>query len=110
MTATKATSPRPGRAESQKEFSGATAAAVHADFMAWYRANVYDVRNVKPKGVKRPEALTRKANDRLYDLAGLRAAYAALRPRGLLAAWSAGQDRNFTRRLRKAGSRLSKPG
>ena len=50
-----------------------------------------------------PEALTRKANDRLYDLAGLGAAYAALRPRGLLAAWSAGPDRNFTRRLRKAG-------
>jgi spermidine synthase len=50
-----------------------------------------------------PEALTRKANDRLYDLAGLSAAYAALRPRGLLAAWSAGPDRNFTRRLCKAG-------
>jgi hypothetical protein len=27
--------------------------AVHADFMAWYRANVHGVRNVKPKGVKR---------------------------------------------------------
>jgi spermidine synthase len=50
-----------------------------------------------------PEALTRKANDRLYDLAGLDAAYAALRPRGLLAAWSAGPDSNFARRLRKTG-------
>jgi spermidine synthase len=50
-----------------------------------------------------PEALTRRANDRLYDLAGLSAAYAALRPRGLLAAWSAGPDRNFNRRLCKAG-------
>jgi spermidine synthase len=50
-----------------------------------------------------PEALTRKANDGLYDLPGLSAAYAALRPRGLLAAWSAGPDRNFSRRLRKAG-------
>jgi len=50
-----------------------------------------------------PEALTRRANDRLYDLAGLGAAYAALRPRGLLAAWSAGPDRNFHRRLCKAG-------
>jgi spermidine synthase len=50
-----------------------------------------------------PEALTRKANDRLYDLAGLGAAYTALRPRGLLAAWSAGPDSNFTRRLRKTG-------
>jgi spermidine synthase len=50
-----------------------------------------------------PEALTRKANDKLYDLAGLGAAYAALRPHGVLAAWSAGSDRNFTRRLRTAG-------
>ena len=50
-----------------------------------------------------PGALTRKANDRLYDLAGLGAAYAALRSRGVLAAWSAGPDGNFTRRLHKAG-------
>jgi spermidine synthase len=50
-----------------------------------------------------PEALTRKANERLYDLAGLEAAYAALRSRGVLAAWSAGPDRNFTRRLLNAG-------
>jgi spermidine synthase len=50
-----------------------------------------------------PEALTRKANDRLYDLAGLGAAQAALRPGGVLAAWSAGPDRNFTQRLRKIG-------
>jgi spermidine synthase len=50
-----------------------------------------------------PGALTRKANDRLYDVAGLGAAYAALRSRGVLAAWSAGPDRNFTRRLHSAG-------
>jgi spermidine synthase len=50
-----------------------------------------------------PEALTRKANDRLYDQAGLGAAFAALRTRGVLAAWSAGPDRNFTRRLHNAG-------
>jgi hypothetical protein len=53
MTEPKATNGRPGRVESQKEFSGETAAAVHADFMAWYRANLHDLRNVKPKGVKR---------------------------------------------------------
>jgi hypothetical protein len=53
MTEPKATNGRPGWVESQKDFSGATAAAVHADFMHWYRANVHDVRNVKPKGVKR---------------------------------------------------------
>jgi hypothetical protein len=39
--------------ESQANFSGATEAAVHADFMDWYRANVHGVRNVKPRGVKR---------------------------------------------------------
>jgi spermidine synthase len=54
-----------------------------------------------------PEALTRKANDRLYDLAGLGAAYAALRPRGVLATWSAGPDRDFTRLLRKTGFAVS---
>jgi hypothetical protein len=53
MTEPKATNGRPGLVESQKEFSGATAAAVHADFMAWYRANTHDVCNIKPKGVKR---------------------------------------------------------
>jgi spermidine synthase len=50
-----------------------------------------------------PEALTRKANDRLYDQTGLDAAYTALRPSGVLAAWSAGPNDNFLRRLRKAG-------
>ena len=52
-----------------------------------------------------PGALTRKANDgkHCYDLAGLGAAYAALRSRGVLAAWSAGPDGNFTRRLHNAG-------
>jgi spermidine synthase len=54
-----------------------------------------------------PEALTRKANDRLYDLAGLGAAYAALRPRGVLATWSAGPGRDFTRLLRKTGFAVS---
>lgn len=50
-----------------------------------------------------PEGLTRDANDRLYDIAGLNAARAALRPGGLLAVWSSRPDRNFTHRLRKAG-------
>jgi spermidine synthase len=50
-----------------------------------------------------PAGLTRKANDGLYDPAGLSAAYAALRPGGVLAVWSSGPDPNFTRRLRKAG-------
>jgi spermidine synthase len=50
-----------------------------------------------------PAALTRKANDSLYDRAGLKAAYAALRPRGVLATWSSGPDNNFTTRLRNSG-------
>lgn len=50
-----------------------------------------------------PKGLTRKANDSLYDMEGLSAARTALRPGGVLAVWSSGPDRNFTRRLRKAG-------
>jgi spermidine synthase len=50
-----------------------------------------------------PEGLTRKANDALYDQEGLRAARAALRPRGILAVWSSGPDPRFTQRLRRNG-------
>lgn len=50
-----------------------------------------------------PEGMTREANDRLYDLDGLAAAYMALRPGGVLAIWSSRPDPKFTRRLRKTG-------
>jgi spermidine synthase len=50
-----------------------------------------------------PEGLTRKENDWLYSINGLNEAYAALRPRGVLAVWSAGPDKNFLNRLRKVG-------
>jgi spermidine synthase len=50
-----------------------------------------------------PEGLTRKENDWLYSVNGLSAAYAALRPKGVLAVWSAGPDKMFTQRLRKTG-------
>lgn len=50
-----------------------------------------------------PDALAREANDALYNLKGLRAARAALRPRGVLAVWSSGPDVKFTKRLRDAG-------
>jgi spermidine synthase len=50
-----------------------------------------------------PEGLTRKANDALYDLRGLSAARAALRPGGVLAVWSSTQNPKFTWRLGKAG-------
>jgi spermidine synthase len=57
-----------------------------------------------------PEGLTRKANDALYDLEGLRAACAALRPGGVLAVWSAKLDLKFTQRLRKAGFEVDEVG
>lgn len=50
-----------------------------------------------------PEGLTRRENDWLYSMNGLNAAYAALRPQGVLAIWSASPDRVFMQRLRKVG-------
>ncbi len=50
-----------------------------------------------------PSGLTARKNDWLYSPAGLRAAHAALRERGILAVWSAGPDAAFTRRLQQAG-------
>ena len=50
-----------------------------------------------------PEGLTRKANDALYNSAGLKAAYTALRPGGVLAVWSSGPNPAFAKRLRSAG-------
>lgn len=50
-----------------------------------------------------PQGLSRKANDRLYDQKGLRAAHAALHPGGVLAVWSSGPHADFTARLRKTG-------
>lgn len=50
-----------------------------------------------------PEGLTRKSNDAIYSLAGLRAAHTALRRSGVLAQWSSAPDASFARRLIKAG-------
>jgi spermidine synthase len=50
-----------------------------------------------------PEGLTHKGNDWLYSPAGLNVSYQALRPKGVLAVWSAGTDRAFAKRLAKAG-------
>jgi spermidine synthase len=49
-----------------------------------------------------PDGLTRKANDALYDLPGLRTARRALRAGGALTIWSARASPQFTLRLRKA--------
>ncbi len=50
-----------------------------------------------------PDGLTRKANDRLYDKSGLKTSFSALCPGGILAVWSSGPDKAFTRRLKQCG-------
>jgi spermidine synthase len=50
-----------------------------------------------------PEDLTSTGNAWLYARAGLAAAFAALRPAGVLGVWSAGPDRAFAARLRRTG-------
>jgi len=50
-----------------------------------------------------PEAMTHPDNHWLYSAQGLQAAMRALKPRGVLAVWSAEGDDRFTARLRKAG-------
>ncbi|WP_050424846.1 spermidine synthase [Bradyrhizobium tropiciagri] len=50
-----------------------------------------------------PEGLTRKANDALYDVSGLKLANAALRRDGVLAVWSSGPNARFPKSLSRAG-------
>jgi spermidine synthase len=50
-----------------------------------------------------PDGFSRSANNKLYGLRGLEAARKALRPKGLLAVWSAAPDREFASRLGRAG-------
>lgn len=50
-----------------------------------------------------PSAFTTGANDGLYDNAGVAAAFAALKPGGALAVWSAWEDRKFEQRMRFHG-------
>jgi spermidine synthase len=49
-----------------------------------------------------PGAFTDSANAALYSTSGIAAAHAALNPGGILALWSAREDRKFERRLRAA--------
>lgn len=53
-----------------------------------------------------PVGLTQPANNRLYSHRGLRSAYDALRPQGVLAVWSTDADAGFTKRLGMAGFRV----
>jgi spermidine synthase len=50
-----------------------------------------------------PSAFTTPQNSRLYDDRGLAAIHDALRPGGVLAVWSAREDRKFEQRLRYGG-------
>lgn len=50
-----------------------------------------------------PDGFITARNDRLYSLSGIRAAYAALRPGGLLSIWSSYSDDAFATRLEDAG-------
>ena len=50
-----------------------------------------------------PTALTTSGNDWLYDDRGIAAAFDALKKDGVLAVWSAREDRKFEKRLRYAG-------
>ena len=50
-----------------------------------------------------PDGLVRRANNGLYTQNGLAAAKAALKPGGVLAIWSAGQDNAFAKSLSDAG-------
>ena len=50
-----------------------------------------------------PAAFTANSNHGLYDNTGVAAAYAALRPGGALAVWSASDNRKFEQRLRFHG-------
>ncbi|MEW9856536.1 spermidine synthase [Novosphingobium sp. M1R2S20] len=63
---------------------------------AGYNAILLDVDNG-------PDGLVHLANERLYCNWGLRTAYAALRPGGILAVWSAYPDTSFFTRLTDAG-------
>ena len=50
-----------------------------------------------------PDGLTKEGNHWLYSSPGLKTCSRALRSEGVLAVWSAGPDRAFAKRLRKAG-------
>ncbi|HXG56113.1 MAG TPA: hypothetical protein VNJ03_12105 [Vicinamibacterales bacterium] len=54
-----------------------------------------------------PDAFTATGNASLYDDRGLAAARGALRHGGVLAVWSAWEDRKFEQRLRYAGFRVA---
>jgi len=57
-----------------------------------------------------PDGLCREGNDHIYTKRGLREAWNALAPGGVLAIWSAYRDPAFTRRLMSAGFAVEEVG
>ncbi len=59
-----------------------------------------------------PQELCRRDNHWLYSVEGLKTAFAALRPEGVLAIWASGPDRGFSQefsqRMRRSGFELDK--
>jgi spermidine synthase len=53
-----------------------------------------------------PEGLTHENNNWIYSDVGLSSIYKTLKPKGMLAIWSAGPDQLFTTRLKKAGYKV----
>jgi spermidine synthase len=53
-----------------------------------------------------PESLTHHDNNWLYSVEGLQTAFAALRPNGVVAVWSASPDSLFSKRLRQVGFKV----
>lgn len=53
-----------------------------------------------------PDPMTHSDNEWLYSLAGLQYIYEALRPEGIVAIWSAGDDEAFRMRLNKTGFKV----
>lgn len=53
-----------------------------------------------------PEGLTRKENDALYSLAGLKAGLAGLKGEGVLGVWSTFPDPRFSKRMQQAGFKV----
>jgi len=53
-----------------------------------------------------PEGLTRKENDALYSLAGLKAGLAGLKEQGVFGVWSTFPDPRFSKRMQQAGFKV----
>ena len=95
----------------QGPMAGLTAGCLDDPRVTVHLGNVGDVIAAKPGAFDAiildvdngPSGFTRDANDRLYDVKGLVAARKALRPKGILAVWSAAPDDEFTNRLGSTG-------